>query len=146
MGIINPIKFKAIRLVKIMKWFGVFQFIFLNFLSIKDNAPLEEDKRFFYIRSGVISMNYMYKHKRRSAIESIKTKQAHSYLWRSCTKKVEAMVISFWTVNLTDTRPLKQVGSYSCARYPSTLIKLNLNKLAKATSIWFHEQKNGRHY
>lgn len=60
-------------------------------------------------------------------------REAH-YLRRSCTKHVKTMIISLRIRYLADPRSLKKVSSNGSSGDPSTLIKLNLNKLAKTTT------------
>lgn len=66
------------------------------------------------------------------------------YLRWCGTKEIKAMVISFWGINLANARSFQQVSSDSSSRDPSSLVKLDLNKLAKATfpeieNKWKHQ-------
>ena len=60
-------------------------------------------------------------------------KMSHNYL-SGCTQLVKAVIISFRVCNLNNTRSLQKVGPNGSTRYSTIHIKLNLNKLAKATS------------
>lgn len=63
------------------------------------------------------------------------TNREKKYLWWRSTEEVKAMVVSLWTIDLADSRSLKQVSSNSSARYLPTLVKLDFNELTKSTSV-----------